>query len=405
MAFCCREPRRHDGARLQLGQVLQAAVPAYAVSHRLPAHHWKTLSALLRCHTQELGGHLYRCADCGAEHFQAHSCRNRHCPSCQHASADQWLLKQSASLLPVPYFHVVFTLPHALNALVGQNQRSLYKLFFDSVSATLLEFGEHKLKAQIGFTAVLHTWSQTLAAHYHLHCIVTGGGLSLDTEQWKSSGRRYLFPVRALSRIFQAKFRDGLKKLHQEGQLHFHGSLTPLSQPAEFARLLSCACARPWVVYSKKPFAGPEAVLAYLARYTHRVAIGNRRLLALDQMAGTILFSYKDYADRSRRKKMQLSLVEFLRRFCLHILPERLVKIRHYGLLGNRNRAAKITRARAQLGGDKELHAQETTCAAGGLSAIDSPPLLCPHCGSHRMILLERRCRPAQAPPLPSDSS
>jgi hypothetical protein len=206
--------------------------------------------------------------------------------------------------------------------------------------------------------------------------------------------------------MFRAKFRNGLKKLHQEGRLGFHRSLTPLSQPAEFSRLLSCACARPWVVYSKKPFAGPEAVLAYLARYTHRVAIGNRRLLALDQTAGTVLFSYKDYADNSRSKKMELSLIEFLRRFCLHILPERLVKIRHYGLLGNRNRAGKIARARAQLGGVREIHPQETICPAGDLSAIDSPPLLCPHCGSHRMILLERRCRPAHAPPpLPSDSS
>jgi hypothetical protein len=404
MALSCRESWRRGGARLQLADVLRAALPHSAACHRLPAHHWKTLNGLLRCHTPELGGHLYRCADCGGEHFQAHSCRNRHCPSCQRAGADQWLLKQSASLLPVPYFHVVFTLPHSLNALIGQNQRTLYKLLFDSVSTTLLEFGEHKLKARIGFTAVLHTWSQTLAAHYHLHCIVTGGGLALDTEQWKSAGKRYLFPVRALSRMFRAKFRDGAKKLHQEGQLGFHRSLAPLSQPGEFARLLSCACTRPWVVYSKKPFAGPEAVLAYLARYTHRVAIGNGRLLALDQRAGSVLFNYKDYADNSRHKKMELSLVEFLRRFCLHILPERLVKIRHYGLLGNRNRAAKITRARAQLASDRESCGQ-TLCVAAELSPIAPPPLLCPNCGSARMILLEQRRRCAPAPPPPSDSS
>jgi hypothetical protein len=402
MALSCRELRRAQGAYLQLADVLRIALPNFAACHPLPAHHWKTLNALLRCHTPELGGHLYRCADCGTEHFQAHSCRNRHCPSCQRTGADQWLLKQSASLLPVPYFHVVFTLPHSLNPLINQNQRQLYKLLFDSVSATLLEFGQHKLKAQIGFTAVLHTWSQTLATHYHLHCIVTGGGLSLDTQEWKSTGRRYLFPVRALSRMFRAKFRDGTKKLHREGQLGFHGSLASLSQPAEFARLLSCACAKPWVVYSKKPFAGPEAVLAYLARYTHRVAISNRRLLALDQKAGTILFAYKDYADKSRRKKMQLSLVEFLRRFCLHILPERLVKIRHYGLLGNRNRAGKIARARAQLGGQKEQNPQRGTICS---ITIDSPPLLCQHCGSPRMILLEQRRAPTRLPPPPNDSS
>lgn len=404
MALSCREPRRFGGARLQLADVLRVALSHSVACHRLPAHHWKTLNALLRCHTPELGGHLYRCADCGEEHFQAHSCRNRHCPSCQRAGADEWLLKQRASLLPVPYFHIVFTLPHLLNPVISQNQRQLYKLLFDSVSATLLAFGQHKFKAQIGFTAVLHTWSQTLAAHYHLHCIVTGGGLSLDTEKWKSADKRYLFPVRALSKMFRAKFRDGAKKLHQEGLLGFHGSLAPLSQSAEFSQLLSCACTKPWVVYCKKPFAGPEAVLAYLARYTHRVAISNGRLLALDQTAGTVLFSYKDYADNSRRKEMELSLVEFLRRFTLHILPERLVKIRHYGLLGNRNRANKIARARTQLGGNQELHPQKTISAAGDLSAIDSPPLLCPHCGSHHMILLERRRSPAQTPP-PNDSS
>ena len=381
--------------------MLRVALPS-AACHRLPAHHWKTLNALLRCHTPELGGHLYRCADCGVEHFQAHSCRNRHCPSCQRAGADQWLLKQRASLLPVPYFHVVFTLPHSLNPLISQNQRQLYKLLFDSVSATLLEFGQHKLKAQIGFTAVLHTWSQTLAAHYHLHCIVTGGGLSLDTEQWKSTGRRYLFPVRALSRMFRAKVRDGLKRLHQEGQLGFHGSLAPLSQSVEFSHLLSCACAGPWVVYSKKPFAGPKAVLAYLSRYTHRVAIGNGRLLALDQAAGTVLFSYKDYADQSRRKTMDLSLVEFLRRFCLHILPERFVKIRHYGLLGNRNRSGKIALARAQLGGGSE-QAESSLCPSVQPPA-NPPPLLCPRCGSQNLILIERRRRSQAAPQL-TDSS
>ena len=373
MALACRELRRAQGAYPQLADVLRSALPNLAACHRLPAHHWKTLNALLRCRTPELGGHLYRCADCGTEHFQAHSCRNRHCPSCQRTGADQWLLKQSASLLPVPYFHVVFTLPHSLNPLINQNQRQLYKLLFDSVSATLLEFGQHKLKAQIGFTAVLHTWSQTLAAHYHLHCIVTGGGLSIDTAQWKSTGRRYLFPVGTLSKVFRAKFRDGLKKLYQEGQLGFHGSLAPLSQPAEFSRLLGCACAKPWNVYSKRPFAGPEAVLAYLARYTHRVAIGNGRLLALDQKAGTLLFSYKDYADKCRRKKMELTLVEFLRRFCLHILPERLVKIRHYGLLGNRNRAGKIARARAQLGGEKERNSLGGTL----ISPLPSIPRRC----------------------------
>jgi hypothetical protein len=402
MPLSCREPRRHAGAHLQLDQVLRAAVPAYAASHRLPAHHWKTLNALLRCHTPELGGHLYHCADCGAEHFVPHSCRNRHCPSCQRATAQEWLEKQSATLLPVPYFHVVFTLPHSLNPLISQNQRQLYKLLFASASATLLKFGQRKLKAQIGLSAVLHTWSQTLLDHYHLHCIVTGGGLCFEGRRWKTTSEHYLFPVRALSKMFQAKFRDGLRQLKLQGKLSFHGLLAPLADKAAFDIVLSALCAKPWVVYSKKPFAGPQAVLAYLSRYTHRVAIGNSRLLALDQTAGTVIFSYKDYADKSRRKKMELSLVEFLRRFCLHILPERFVKIRHYGLLGNRNRAGKIALARAQLGGGSE-QGESSLCTSKQPSA-NPPPLLCPHCGSQNLILIERR-RPSQTAPQLTDSS
>lgn len=397
MALCCREPRRLDeGARLQLAEVLRAALPASAAAlHRLPARHWKTLNALLRCHTPELGGHLYRCADCGQDHFIAHSCRNRHCPSCQRAGAEEWLDKQSASLLPVPYFHLVFTLPHSLNALVRQNQRAVYKLLFECASATLLEFGRQKLKAQIGITAVLHTWSQTLLDHYHLHCIVTGGGLSLGNQKWKTTSEHYLFAVRALSKMFRGKFRDGLKKLHYEEKLEFHGALTPLSGPSKFARLVRDACATPWVVYSKKPFAGPQAVLAYLSRYTHRVALGNERLLALNQSGGTLSFSYKDYADQGRRKRMELSLSEFLRRFCLHILPERFVKIRHYGLLGNRNRAEKIAAARAQLAAGSE----RPLLAFRALPA-NPPPLVCRRCGSKNMIFIERLRRGEVAPEL-----
>ena len=402
MALCCREPRRRGAAGLQLAEVLRAAWPSYAAAHALPGHHWKTLNALLRCHTAELGGHLYRCADCGKEHFVAHSCRNRHCPSCQRAGADQWLDRQSASLLPVPYFHLVFTLPHSLNALVRQNQRTLYKLLFDSASATLLEFGKRKLQAQIGISTVLHTWSQTLLDHYHLHCIVTGGGLSRDDQKWKSTSAHYLFAVRGLSKMFQAKFRDGLKKLFHQGKLGFHGSLAPLSQPTEFAQLLSSACAKPWVVYSKKPFAGPQAVLAYLSRYTHRVAIGNGRLLALDQRAGTVTFSYKDYADKSRRKRMELSLSEFLRRFRLHILPERFVKIRHYGLLANRQRSEKIALARAQLAGPE--HQSTASMAASCEPTTQAAVVLCPRCGSGHLLLIAR-LRRSEARPQLADSS
>lgn len=402
MALSCRAPRCEEGARLQLAQVLQAAFAAAARPPSLPAHHWKTLNAILRCHTAALGGHLYRCADCGQDHFVAHGCRNRHCPSCQRAGAEAWLVRQKASLLPVPYFHLVFTLPHLLNPLVAQNQRALYKLLFDSASATLLQFGQGKFKAQVGLTAVLHTWSQTLSDHYHLHCIVTGGGLSLRGPQWQKSHAHYLFPVRALSQMFRAKFCHGLKELYAAGNLCFHGSLAALAPPKEFQELLRSASAKSWIVYGKKPFAGPEAVLAYLSRYTHRVALGNGRLRRLDERSGTVTFSYKDYADQGRRKKMELSLSEFLRRFCLHILPERFVKIRHYGLLGNRNRAEKIAAARAQL-----ARPQKPAESPPGAKerAPHSPPLIrCPHCGSERLLLIEVRAR-AKAPPPGHDSS
>ena len=388
----------HPEPRFTVADVLRAGLPVYTQDHRLPAHHWKTLNAITSCHTPRLGGHLYRCLDCSKERFVPHSCRNRHCPSCQKKAAVEWLEKQTASLLPVPYFHVVFTLPHELNALIAQNQRALYNLLFSAASETLLKFGEHRLKAQIGITAVLHTWSQTLLDHYHLHCIVTGGGLMPGRKGWKSASDRYLFPVKALAKVFQAKFRDGLKDLYACGALTFHGQMEALGQSKEFRSLLARAVRTTWVVYSKKPFAGPRAVLAYLSRYTHRVAIGNGRIRDLDPHARKVTFSHKDYRDKGRCKKMVLGNAEFTRRFCLHILPERFVKIRHYGLLGNNQRAKKIEAARLHIGAKQ--------CAA--LPEIDdhqtatiTQPLACQHCGSRNMTLVERR-EPLAAAPLDS---
>jgi hypothetical protein len=325
--------------RLTVAEVLRAALPEYAATHRLPAQHWKIMNALLACRTARLGGHVYRCLDCGQEHFVPHSCRNRHCPACQRALAEEWLAQQEAQLLPVPYFHVVFTLPHGLNPLIQQNQRVCYNLLFQAASQTLLTFGEERFHAQLGVTAVLHTWSQTLGDHYHLHCLVTGGGWDQAHGRWRSSGRRYLFPVRALSAVFRGKYLAGLQRLFAHGALPFHGGLEALGTSAAFARLLAECRTRPWVVYSKRPFAGPAQVLRYLARYTHRVALGAGRLRALDPEAHTVTFAYKDYAGGGAQKTMSLSFEEFTRRFLLHLLPERFVKIRHSGLLGNRDAA------------------------------------------------------------------
>lgn len=392
--------------RLTLARVLGAALRR-GVRPALCADDWKILNALLACRTPALGAHQYRCADCGGEHLVPHSCRNRHCPTCQGALAQDWLERQRESLLPVAYFHAVFTLPHVLNPLIAQNRRVLLDLLFHCASATLLEFGCNRWQARLGITAVLHTWSQTLLDHHHLHCIVTGGGLCRNGSRWRGTRCGYLFPVRALSKVFRAKYRDGLRALFDRGLLECHGELATLSRPTEFAALLRQACRPPWVVYAKRPFAGPEQVLAYLSRYTHRVAIGNRRLLSLDTRDGTVTFGYKDYADGSRCKAMTLSLGEFLRRFCLHLLPRGFVKIRHYGLLANRGRQQHIERARQLLACQPQRVRQAVVLKPEAQEVAAAKPH-CPFCGSVRLRLL--RIHPSlagapQPPPLVFDSS
>ena len=372
---------------LTLGEIVRAALPAFAPTHRLPVHHWKVLRALAACHTPALGGHQYRCAHCQREHFVPHSCGNRHCPSCQKLHGAQWLEQQIEHLLPIPYFHAVFTLPHELNRLVQHNPARLYSLLFSSATATLLEFGRHNLHATLGITAVLHTWGQNLGDHYHLHCVVTGGGLSLDGQSWVSLDPQWLFPTRALSVVFRAKFRDGLRQLFDQGQLQCPSAEPRLAEPGAFARWLRRLCRHKWVVYAKRPFAGPQAVLAYLCRYTHRVAITNRRLENLDLQNGTVTFGYKDYAHGSELRTMTLSLEEFLRRFCLHILPARFVKIRHYGLLSNRDRPARIAQARALLA-TSPAPSEEPKEAVLTIRPVEPPPLVCPHCGQRALVLI-----------------
>jgi hypothetical protein len=378
---------------ITLGEVVRAGWPSFSQSHRLPAHHWKVLRAIAACHTPALGGHQYQCAHCGEGHFVPHSCGNRHCPSCQNLNGAQWLEQQTEHLLPIPYFHVVFTLPHELNLLIRHNQASLYALLFSSATATLLEFGRNNLKATLGVTAVLHTWGQNLGDHYHLHCVVTGGGLSLDGQSWVSLPPKWLFSVRALSVVFRAKFRDGLQQLFDEGQLQFPTSESRLSDPVVFARWLRHLCRHKWVVYTKRPFAGPQAVLAYLCRYTHRVAITNSRLEALDHQSETVTFRYKDYAHQSQTRSMTLPLAEFLRRFCLHILPARFVKIRHYGLLSNRNRSARIAQARTLLA-QVPCQTKEAKEALLTIKHVEPPPLVCPRCGQRALVLIDITDRP-----------
>ena len=383
-----------------LGQV--AALALRRVPRRLAPGQAKILRALAACRTPALGGHRYRCAHCGRDHFVPHSCRNRHCPQCQGAHALDWLARQESALLPIPYFHLVFTLPHALNPLMRQNRRAWFNLLFDAVSQTLLEFGRQRFQAQIGITAVLPTWGQTLVDHYHLHCIVTGGGLALDGSGWVSSSPHYLFAVRALSRVFGGKFCAGLQRLERQGALEFHGQLTPLRQSQEFARLVREAREHQWVVYAKRPFAGPQQVLAYLSRYTHRVAISNGRLLAVDERQVT--FRYKDYAHGQRPKRMTLSLEEFIRRFCLHLLPERFVKIRHYGLVSNRDRQSRLARVRQCWGAAGPATEPEGTPPIPVIEPRSQ--LRCPFCGALALVWIEElpACRSAK-PVAIADSS
>lgn len=375
-AFCAgRTPQDQHigcGTGLELADVLRLFLPDFARNNSIPKDHWRVLNAITGCRTAAMGAHLFACTACGARHYQFHSCRNRHCPKCQDSNRQQWLAKQQADLLPVPYFHVVFTLPHDLNPLVQQNRKALYDLLFSAVSQTLLEFAANRLGAQIGVTAVLHTWSQSLLDHYHLHCIVTGGGLSPDGKRWIGSDPNYFLPVRALSQVFSGKFRHGLRELFEAGQLQFHGQLESLAKPSAFQQLIRLVSAKPWVVYCKPPFAGPEQVLGYLGRYTHRVAITNERILAIDQQQSTVTFIYKDYADHGRRKRLTLQSDEFIRRFLLHVLPRGFVKIRHYGLLANNSRKTKIAQARQILG----------ECPPAVLTADIAAPQqhLCPRC-------------------------
>lgn len=388
-----------------LGRVLRGVIDGPLGSTlRLAPHQWKTVRALARCRTSALGGQLFVCRECQRPHFVAHSCRNRHCPQCQGARAVDWLQQQEAALLPIPYFHLVFTLPHVLNGLIRQNRRALLGLLFQAASQTLLEFGRGRLGAQVGVTAVLHTWSQTLLDHYHVHCIVTGGGMALDGARWVASPAHYLFPIHALSRMFRGKYLAGLKALFDAGQLEFHGQLAGWDKPQKFAALTRQAAAPQWVVYAKRPFAGPQQVLAYLSRYTHRVAISQRRLLAADEQ--TVTFGYKDYADGARRKTMTLGLCEFVRRFCLHVLPERFVKIRHYGLLGNRQRQQRLLRARALLGACEPKGAPPQPVEQRP-TALPLP--CCPFCGQPALVLMGRvapgQGSPRVVPVVPLDSS
>ena len=309
----------------------------------------KVLRAIERCRTAALGGHRDQCVRCGHQAISYNSCRNRHCPKCQTNAREKWLHAREQELLPVCYFHLVFSVPHALVPLIWQNKKLLFGLLFDASAATLLEVAANpaRLGAALGFLGILHTWGQTLQRHPHIHCVVPGGGLSPDHTQWIRSPPNFFLPVRVLSRVFRGKFVAGLRQAFHASQLSFFGECQPLTNEKAFAAFLRDLFRQEWVVYSKAPFGGPEHVLQYLARYTHRVAISNHRLLAVED--DHVTFRWKDYAHHSKSRAMTLTPEEFLRRFLQHILPKGLPRIRYFGWLANRRRRQLLPLCRTLL--------------------------------------------------------
>lgn len=370
----------------------------------------RVMTAIEICRTEALGGHVERCESCSHKRIAYNSCRNRHCPKCQWRTASDWLEARKAELLPVPYFHIVFTLPSFLGSIAYQNKAKVYALLFTAATEALTTIAADPkhMGAHIGVTGVLHTWGSNLDHHPHVHCIVPGGGISPDGTSWVQSRRNFFLSVRVLSRLFRRLFLEGLTRLHEAGELAFFNQLSSLENATEFRAQLTPLRSTEWVVYAKRPFAGPEQVLAYLARYTHRVAIGNSRLVSMAD--DHVAFRWKDYreAGRSQHKVIRVAPGEFMRRFLLHVLPNGFHRIRHYGLFANGHRAGKISLCRALLCLEKIA---ETNAPIGngviepGAPTTAAPP--CPCCGGRMLTIetFERGSTPRSVPAARMDTS
>jgi hypothetical protein len=371
---------------LEVAHIVRAAGEAFIERNRhwLRWKHVKVLRAIQRCRTAALGGHLDECTRCGHRApISYNSCRDRHCPKCQTAARDRWIAARQKELLPTRYLHVVFTLPGRLSPVVLQNKKILYDLLFRTSAETLLEVARdpRHLGAEIGFFSVLHTWSQKLTAHPHVHCVVPAGGLSPDRARWIRSRDNYFLPKKVLGELFRGKFVDALKEAFQNGQLHFHGDLKLLAQPKIFAAWLRPLHRQDWVVYLKRPFGGPEYVVHYLGRYTHRVAISNHRLVSFSD--DQITFRWRDSAHLNEQKLLTLSLDEFLRRFLLHVLPKGFVRIRNFGFLANRKRAKLLPLCFQLLGTTPQPQVESHPSGTKN----SSPSWRCPKCGGPMKVI------------------
>ncbi len=382
-------PEASPGAAPEVADIFRAYGDAYRATHRLSGQQLRVMQAIETCRTSALGGHLAQCDRCGAQVVRYHSCSNRHCPKCQTLAKLRWVQARLSELLDIPYFHCVLTLPHALNPLAQGNPQLLYGLLFQSAAATLQTFGRDPtwLGGEIGLTLVLHTWGQTLEHHLHVHGIVTGGALAPDSVRWIATKRRdFLFPVKGLAKVFRGKYLAGLHRAYTQGALCCAGSTAPLASPTAFDRFLAQVRQHAWVVYAKPPFGSAQQVVAYLGRYTHRVAISNHRLVAVHE--GQVAFRWRDSRHGNRVKVMTLAAGEFIRRFLLHTLPSGWVRIRHYGLLGNRCRARTLPASRQALSQPPPVLTAPASAPElmRRLTGIDIER--CPHCHQGRLAVI-----------------
>lgn len=377
--------------RLEVADVFREHGGSYVAENGISLDQRRVLRDIAACRTAALGGHVKRCDRCGHEEFFYKSCGNRHCPKCQGTARAKWLDNRAADLLQTRYFHVVFTLPHKLGPIALQNKRLVYGILFRAASETLLKIAQDPkhLGARIGLLAVLHTWGQKLNHHPHIHCVVPGGGLSPDGKSWIASPKKFFLPVKVLSIVFRAKFLDYLRKAYNNGELSLQGQLAHLTDPHKWQLKLE-SVKRDWVVYAKRPFGGPKQVLKYLARYTHRVAISNQRLVSMKD--GNVTFSWKDYAHGHQQRQTTLRADEFIRRFLLHVLPAGLQRIRHYGFLSNRKRKEKLQLCRHVLARSDDcepaIHEDTPAVAADFAEKERSDSDVCPACKKGRLILL-----------------
>lgn len=382
--------KQNNKPETQLADIIREGISGYIASYgKLPLKHWKVINKITQCRTEKLGGHVYRCDSCDYQQVVYHSCRDRHCPKCQGVARAAWVKQRTSELLPVGYFHVVFTLPEQFTGCNLENKKVFYNILYRSVSETLLQLGKDRrwLGGNIGFMAILHSWGQKLLEHPHMHCIIPGGGIRLDGKKWVSFRNNYLFPTKVMAQVFRGKFLDYFGNAVESSRLLFPGVD---QSPESLSHFLNEQRSKNWVVYAKKPFGSAEQVVKYLGRYTHRIAISNKRLVS--QQNDRVTFKWKDYTDDNKQKLIKIDRVEFLRRFFLHVLPDGFVRIRYYGLLSNGRKTEKLTKCFALLKRKYEKNESTSHDIAASIMAIFGVDItLCPkcrigHCQQHKEI-------------------